>query len=76
MAVFCVITLFFQMYDYNKPSEQMLFCANASQNLEPDRIDDKCIILFKILLFCILPTISGILFLSRQTRDPPDIKRL
>ena len=30
------------MYDYNEQLEQMLFCFNASQNLEPDRIDDKC----------------------------------
>ena len=38
------------MYDYNGPLEQMLFCFNASQNLEPDRIDDKCDILLKIFL--------------------------
>ena len=34
----------------NEPFEQILLCFNASQNLEPDRIDDKCNILLKTLL--------------------------
>ena len=65
MELFCVIN-FFQMYDYNEPLEQILFCANASQNLELGRIDDKCNILLKILLFCILSTINGILISPNQ----------
>ena len=51
MELFCVINLFFQMYDFNWPLEPMLLCVNASQILEPDRIDDKCYILLKFSCF-------------------------
>ena len=44
------------MDDFNKPLEQMLFCFNALKKLKPDRIDDKCNILHKVLLLCIFRT--------------------
>ena len=47
MELFWVINLF----HFNEPLEEMRFCVNASQNLEPDRIYDKCNILLKIILF-------------------------
>ena len=40
--------------------------------LEPDRIEDKCNILLKILLLSILPTLM--VFISQQTRHPSDLK--
>ena len=51
-------------------------CCSVSmlhKTLEPERIDDKCNILPKIILICIQPT--KMVFLLHQTRHPSDIKR-
>ena len=45
------------MYDLNEPLEQILFCLNVNNSLEPDRTDDKTVqYILKIILLCILPS--------------------
>ena len=45
------------MYDKNEPLDQILFCLNVNNSLEPDKTDDKAVqYILKITLLCILPS--------------------